>query len=201
MQWIMNNIQLVVFALVIASSILGPIFKWLGDKRQQLRRENERKRRELEELRTGRVEQTGPTAEQIERMIAEQMAAQQAEMLRQRAEQAEARRRAAQKRAEVQARKAAQAAQVTQPRPQASPATTGSQTYAQAIAKTASPMLPIEALSAREIGSQRRATVSRRGPGGVILGRLGPGELRRAIILTEVLGPPVSLRETMDRMI
>lgn len=190
MQWIMNNIQMVIFGLVIASSILGPIFKWLGDKRQQLKMENERKRRELEALRTGRDVPTGPTPEEIERMIAQQVAAQQAEVLRQRAEQAEARRQAARRKAEAQARQQAQAAKAPKT---PSPAT---RTYQQSSQLATPPMIPIEALADRGAASRRVATVGVRGPGAIILGKLGPAELRRAIVLTEVLGPPVAMRDS-----
>lgn len=193
MQWIVTHINLIIFGLVIASSVLGPLFKWLGDKRQQLRLENERKRRELDEMRTGRVEPAGPTPEEIERLIAQQVAAQQAEMMRQRAEQAEARRQAARRRAEAQARKqAAQAPSVPKPavrRPE----------HVSTLATP--PMVPIEALAARAIGSRGAAGGGRRATGAVVLGTLGPGELRWAIVLTEVLGPPVALRDGADRAI
>jgi len=191
MQWIMSNIQLIIFGIVILSSILGPMFKWLGEKRQQLRMENERKRRELEELRTGRVEQTGPTPEQIEQMIAEQVAAQRAEMLRQRAEQAEMRRRAAQKRAEQ-----AKAKQET-----ASPAKAvgkivgATQTYAEASHLATPPMIPIEAMGT-QIHAKHAARATKRAPAAAIVGKLGPAELRKAIVLTEILGPPVAMRQT-----
>ncbi len=191
MQWLMSNIQFLIFAIVILSSILGPVFKWLGEKRKQMRQENERKRRELEEFRTGRVEQTGPTPEQIEQLIAEQLAAQRAELLRQRAEQAEVRRRAAQQRAEqAKLKQQKKATQV-----QASgKVVEASRTYAEASNLATPPMIPIEAMGS-QIHAKRKAAVStRRAPSATIVGKLGPQELRRAIVLTEIIGPPVSLR-------
>ena len=191
MQWIMSNIQLIIFGIVILSSILGPLFKWLGEKRQQLRMENERKRRELEELRTGRVEQTGPTPEQIEQMIAEQVAAQRAEMLRQRAEQAEARRRAAQRRAEQTKVKQQESAS---PAKAVGKIVGATQTYAEASHLATPPMIPIEAMGT-QIHAKHAARATKRAPAAAIVGKLGPAELRKAIVLTEILGPPVAMRQ------
>lgn len=191
MQWIMSNIQLIIFGIVILSSILGPMFKWLGEKRQQLRMENERKRRELEELRTGRVEQTGPTPEQIEQMIAEQVAAQRAEMLRQRAEQAEMRRRAAQKRAEQAKAKQQESGS---PAKAVGKIVGATQSYAEASQLATPPMIPIEGLGP-QIQSRRSTRAPKRAPAAAIVGKLGPAELRKAIVLTEILGPPVAMRQ------
>ena len=43
MQWFIQNAQILIIGFVVLSSILGPLFKWLGEKRQQLRQENERR--------------------------------------------------------------------------------------------------------------------------------------------------------------
>ena len=176
MQWIMSNIQLIIFGIVILSSILGPLFKWLGEKRQQLRMENERKRRELE---------------QIEQMIAEQVAAQRAEMLRQRAEQAEARRRAAQRRAEQTKVKQQESAS---PAKAVGKIVGATQTYAEASHLATPPMIPIEAMGT-QIHAKHAARATKRAPAAAIVGKLGPAELRKAIVLTEILGPPVAMRQ------
>jgi len=188
-QWLMSNAQLLIFAVVILSSILGPVFKWLGDKRRQMVMETERKRRELEELRTGRPVATGPTPEEIERMIAEQLAAQRAEILRQRAEQAEARRQAARKQAEAEPQR-----QPKTPAQVVGGVVAGTQTYAQASQLNVAPMIPIEAMGS-QIHAKRAVRGAQRGPSATVLGKLGPGELRRAIVLSEILGPPVAMRE------
>lgn len=189
-QWLMSNAQLLIFAVVILSSILGPVFKWLGDKRRLMRMEQERKRRELEELRTGRPVATGPTPEEIERMIAEQLAAQRAEILRQRAEQAEARRQAARKKAEAEARQQ----QPKTPAQVVGGVVAGTQTYAQASQLNVAPMIPIEAMGA-QIHRKRAVRAAQRGPSVAVVGMLGPSELRRAVVLSEILGPPVAMRE------
>lgn len=188
-QWLMSNIQIVIFGVVILSSILGPVFKWLGEKRQQMRIEQERKRREFEELRTGRPVATGPTPQDIERMIAEQVAAQRAEILRQRAEQAEARRQAARKKAEAEAQR-----QPKSPAQVVGGVVAGTQTYAQASQLNVAPMLPIEAMGA-QIHRKRAVRAAQRGPSVAVVGLLGPSELRRAVVLSEILGPPVAMRE------
>lgn len=199
MQWFIQNAQILIIGFVILSSILGPVFKWLGEKRQQLRMENERKRRELEELRTGRPAQTGPTPEEVEQMIAEQVAAQRAEMLRQRAEQAEARRRAAQERAEARARQQ-QAQQEAQPQP--APIATQVQsdrprrTRPQKQRVGPAPMQPHKLGSLGPAVGVRAGRVSTSTPSAPIVGKLGPEELRKAIVLTEILGPPVAMRQS-----
>lgn len=217
MQWFIQNAQILIIGFVILSSILGPVFKWLGEKRQQLKAENERKKRELDELRTGRVEQQGPTPEELEQMIAEQVAAQRAEMLRQRAEQAEARRRAAQERAE-QAKRKRQEATVQSSgqaggqrseqarkqsggqsiRPQRTKPVKGvkaPQTYEQASKLSTPPMIPIEAMGA-QMHAHPSARAVTRAPSAAVVGRLGPNELRRAVVLTEILGKPIALRDS-----
>ena len=213
MQWFIQNAQILIIGFMILSSILGPVFKWLGEKRQQLKAENERKKRELDELRTGRVEQQGPTPEQLEQMIAEQVAAQRAEMLRQRAEQAEARRRAAQERAEQakrnrqevtvqsggqagglrseQARKQSGGQSIRPQRTKPVKGVKAPQTYEQASRLATPPMIPIEAMGAQ----MHAASVIKRTPSAAVVGRLGPNELRRAVVLTEILGKPIALRD------
>ena len=192
MQWLMQNVQFVIFAIVILSSILGPVFKWLGDKRQQLRMENERKRRELEELRTGRVEPQGPTPEQLEQMIQEQLAAQRAEMLRQRAEQAEVRRKAAQQRAEQAKRRRETAPQKASG--EVARVLKATQSYAEASRLSTPPMIPIEAMGS-QIHAHHAARVTKQAPSAAVVGRLGPEELRKAVVLTEILGKPMALRD------
>jgi len=198
MQWLLQNIQILIFAIVILSSILGPVFKWLGDKRQQLRIENERKRRELEEMRTGRVEQQSPTPEELERMIEEQLAAQRAEMLRQRAEQAEARRQAAQKRAEQAKRKRDAATQKASA--EVSKVVKATQSYAEASKLSTKPMIPIEAMGP-QIHAHHASRATKRAPSAAVVGKLGPAELRKAIVLTEILGKPVAMRQDDNGLI
>ena len=189
MQWFIQNAQILIIGFVVLSSILGPLFKWLGEKRQQLRQENERKRRELDEMRTGRVEPQGPTPEEVEEMISQQLAAQRAEMLRQRAEQAEARRRAAQQRAEAQAR-----AQQAQPQPPRSQPVFQNQPQAQPqVGPAPMPVHDLGSLGAVVGARPRRGRTATR-PSAAIVGKLGPEELRKAIVLTEILGPPLALR-------
>jgi len=54
MGWLLNNIQVLIFLLIIGSSVFGWIFKQLKEQTELKRIENEKNRRELESLRTGR---------------------------------------------------------------------------------------------------------------------------------------------------
>ncbi len=57
MNWLLNNAQILIFLVIIGSSVFGWVFKQLKEQAELKRIENERQRRKLEELRTGRVDE------------------------------------------------------------------------------------------------------------------------------------------------
>ncbi len=57
MNWLLNNAQILIFLVIIGSSVFGWIFKQLREQAELKRIEHERERRKLEQLRTGRVDE------------------------------------------------------------------------------------------------------------------------------------------------
>lgn len=187
-----NLIQILIFVLVLAGPVIGKIGQWLVAQKQKRDAEVLRRKREEESFRTGRepeAEQQGPTAEQIEQMIlAEQLRQQQEELQRQRAAQAEARRRAAQERAEAKRRQQEAAGETAVPAPTPAPvvrarADRAASTTAKQTRRAVSPQTPRVPVSAS------------RSPSASVLASLDRDSLRQAIIMTEVLGPPVAMRD------
>lgn len=247
MQWIVNNSQFLIFAVVILFSILGTVGKKLKEKQDERQVSMERRRREAERLRTGRVEepnepdQASAAAERQRRLdqLAESRRRQLEELRRRRA--AAAAGTAAPSTATTQTPTAAPAPPRPAPRPAQRP--TPSRPPQQAPARSPAPRprptpqsRPTPTPAQRAQQRQERASLSRapelantpkkrpvaetpapsRRPGAVSsrgdaaertmpapAGQLGTlsslrglsrAELRRAIILTEVLAPPVSER-------
>ena len=113
-QFFIQNAQLLIIIVIILGPLVGKLGEWFLKQKAKRDQQAELRRREEEELRTGRIsepEAKQPTPEEIEAMIAEQLRQQHEEMLRQRAEQAEARRKAAQERAEAARKKQEQRTQ------------------------------------------------------------------------------------------
>jgi hypothetical protein len=184
-----NLIQILIFILVLAGPVIGKIGTWMVAQKKKRDAELNRRKREEESFRTGRdtsTEPAGPTPEQLEQLIlAEQLRQQQEEMLRQREAQAEARRRAAQQRAEA-ARKAKQESAAAFPVP--APAV---QARASEANRSSAAVVKVNRVPAPSVA---RATGSR-SPSAAVLSNLDKDSLRQAIIMTEILGPPVAMRD------
>lgn len=96
-QWILNNLQLLIIVAVAGFSVLSWVARRLAEKAEERRQLHERERRRLEALRTGRVEPqdepagapTAPVAVTPEQRLAE--IARRREEMRRRMEQAAAR--------------------------------------------------------------------------------------------------------------
>lgn len=56
MNWLMNNLNLLIFGFIILSSVLGPVLKKLKDKQDERRAREAMQRQRLESIRTGQVE-------------------------------------------------------------------------------------------------------------------------------------------------
>jgi len=189
LNFLSNNIQILIFLLILVGPILGKLGSWVAEQKKKRDEQLHQRHREEESFRTGRdsePEHAGPTPEQLEQlMIAEQLRLQQEEMLRQRAAQADARRRAAQQRAE-----AAKQSQQSVPKPgvvardPASPPQRKRQQQSESPAQKA-------ARWAAPVAAARAA-----GPSAAIIGTMDRKSLHQAVIMSEVLGPPVSMRES-----
>ncbi|PHQ79396.1 MAG: hypothetical protein COB69_08070 [Phycisphaera sp.] len=179
------NIQLIIFLLVIVGPIIGKVGGWMVQQKKKRDEQLYQRHREEESFRTGRVsepEPAGPSPEVLEQiMIAEQLRLQHEEMLRQRAAQADARRRVAQQRAEA----ARQRQGVPQP--------------GVLVRDTAAPpkrKRPEQPKAPAQKAVKWAAPAARAaGPSAAIIGTMDKNSLRQAIIMSEVLGPPVSMRE------
>lgn len=195
-QFFLNNIQLLIFLLILAGPILGKLGEWFIKQKAARDQQAEMRRREEEELRTGRVSEPAakqPSPEELEAMIAEQLRQQREEMMRQRAEQAEARRKAAQERAEAARKKQEQGKQQTQRssrRERANPAQQRSATTASGPTAEQVSLAGIVPASRRAptapAQSERRAA---------LVGNIDAESLRRAIVMNEILSPPISIRK------
>ncbi|RNC82462.1 MAG: hypothetical protein ED559_11980 [Phycisphaera sp.] len=193
-QFFLNNIQLLIFLLILAGPILGKLGEWLLKQKAMRDQQAEMRRREEEELRTGRVSEPAakqPTPEELEAMIAEQLRQQREEMMRQRAEQAEARRKAAQERAEAARKKQEQLKQQEQAAPK--------RERMRAAHPRPAPLTPsAEQVSmAGIVPASRRASAApaQRARGTALVGNIDADSLRKAIVMNEILSPPISIRE------
>lgn len=193
-QFFLNNIQLLIFVLILAGPILGKLGEWFIKQKAARNQQAEMRRREEEELRTGRVSEPAarqPTPEELEAMIAEQLRQQREEMLRQRAEQAEARRKAAQERAEAARRKQEQQQPQHDPwRERVKPAT--SRTASPAVAASAE---PASMSGIVPIGGNSPFAPAQRTRGAALVGGIDADSLRKAIVMNEILSPPISIRK------
>ncbi len=195
-QFFLNNIQLLIFLLILAGPILGKLGEWFLKQKAARDQQAEMRRREEEELRTGRISEPAakqPSPEELEAMIAEQLRQQREEMMRQRAEQAEARRKAAQERAEAARKKQEQGKQQVQRstrRERANPAQQRSATTASGTT--------VEPVSlAGIVPASRRAptTPAQSERGAALVGDIDAESLRKAIVMNEILSPPISIRK------
>ncbi|GAB5496455.1 MAG: hypothetical protein Phyf2KO_15350 [Phycisphaerales bacterium] len=194
-QFFIQNAQLLIIIVIILGPILGKLGEWFLKQKAKRDQHAELRRREEEELRTGRIsepEAKQPTPEEIEAMIAEQLRQQHEEMLRQRAEQAEARRKAAQERAEAARKKQeGRAQQQTTPmRERAKPARSRS-TQAASTRTEAQPSLAGIVPASRRVST----TSAQTGKGAALIGDIDAQSLRKAIVMNEILSPPISIRK------
>ena len=253
LQWISNNLSTIIFFLFIFSSVIGAVLRKLSEHKQEKAREQERRRRYAEAMRTGRVSASGEFEGETVQMPSESgptMREDPRDRLRRLAEQ---------RKAEIEAMRqrragsggAGRGGSVAQPRPTMAPgspaAGRGSQpsqsssgrnlpprrpsptvqrqaggrpkesprAASKPLNKTAEPLTPIDLggdtgkPGAAELaqalmtpgGVATGGGVGRRGTAGsgrarAVTRGLSRGELRRAIILKEVLDSPIALRET-----
>lgn len=209
LQWIIQNSQILIILVVILGPILGKTAEWFMVQKAKRDQQVLRRRQEEEELRTGRPAKREPTPEEIEAMIAEQARQQHEAMQRQRAEQAEARRRAARERAEAARQRRQSQSQrgdrPQQPAPQNRsirereiPKLTAKQKAAlggrERIAEAAAikDIAPIEAAVAKARTTRTRSALPDQD--------LSPEGLRKAVVMMEILGPPIAEREIGKRI-
>ena len=206
LNWLTSNIQLVVVILMVLGPSIGGIAKWFAEQQKKLKAKQELARRREEELRTGR-----PVEPAIKADPQAEARARAAELLRRQQAEAELKRKQAELRAEQarrleQARRAAQARRAQQqaqasgiefdfepgmfapvlqaPAPAKSDVRVESAMTQARVAKTAN------AASA----AGRAAAATARAPAAPLLGTVGIADLRKAVVLSEILSPPVSLR-------
>ncbi len=239
MNWLMNNIQILIFLLIIGSSVFGWVMKQLREQAELKRIENERHRRKREELRTGQVQDEPGAVPVLTRTPARVAPAQPTAAGRTRLEEIALKRQA--QIAELRRRRAEQLARAKQSSqgrtaspptqrqaPQQAQRQTQAQTRAQAPRQTSRQTqqpIPIQrqaqqpsrrrraAPAAKQTLEQRMLTrpeadehlASRFGahtvPGRAprpkatgIRAALVGGRLREAIVLAEIISPPVSMR-------
>ncbi len=209
MNWISNNLNWLIYVFVLAIPVVSSIGKWLQQEAAKKKAEAEKRRRAEAQLRTGRVEQAPPRAPQTagapagDRDRPENFAERrrrQVEELKRRQEVAQRQRDAAQQASSPQSPVPASSAERRRRTP--TPAARGGE----AVAVAEPPSAEIESLAARferEAGVARGARRVPRGAGPAL--RIGPGldrrTLRQAVVLAEVLAPPVSLREASQRAV
>lgn len=201
MNWIMNNLQLlIVLAFILLPAIRG-IGVWLQQQAAKNKAEAERRRRADEALRTGRASVEAPSAPP-ERAMApspdtddreeESFAARrrrQLEELRRREELARQRREAAARQRGTPSR--AERAPAPPSAVAAPPVT------AVPVAETAIGDVIGLATGARHGLRAARPGAAPAAAAGLAIGRVPTrDELRRAIVLSEVLAPPLALRDT-----
>ncbi len=216
LQWIIQNSQILIILVVILGPILGKTAEWFMVQKAKRDQQVQRRRQEEEELRTGRPAKREPSPEEIEAMIAEQARQQHEAMQRQRAEQAEARRRAARERAEAARRRRDDADREGPVRPERGPQPQMSAPQKRPIREREIPKLtakqkaalggreriaeaaaikdiaPIEAAVAKARTTRTRSALPDQD--------LSPEGLRKAIVMMEVLGPPIAEREIGKRI-
>ena len=195
-QFFLNNIQLLIFLLILAGPILGKLGEWFLKQKAARDQQAEMRRREEEELRTGRVSEPAakqPSPEELEAMIAEQLRQQREEMMRQRAEQAEARRKAAQERAEAARKKQEQGKQQTQISTRREPANPAQQRSATTVSGPTAEQVSLAGI----VPASRRAPTAPAQPqrGAALVGDIDAESLRKAIVMNEILSPPISIRK------
>ena len=189
-QFFQNYSGLLIPLLIILAPTLAKLGEWFLKQKARRDLQAEIRRREEEELRTGRISTPerpkAPTPEEVEAMIAEQMRQQHEEMLRQRAEQAEARRRAARERAKA-------ARQVEQPQgAQLSSRQQAALAGKVSIARKASITDIVPAGQIATSGAARRTST--------LVGEVDTDALRKAVVMSEILSPPLALREPGDTL-
>jgi FtsZ-interacting cell division protein ZipA len=217
MQWISNNLNWLIYVVIFVIPVLSSVGKWIQQQAAKKQAEAERRRRADAQLRTGRpdasetVSRPAPSpASRDDRDPPETFA----DRRRRQIEELKRRQEAAQRQRD--------AAQRTSPAPTPAPTPTAgrrpverrraqpsSEPIASAAPSVAAPSAEIETLAAkfeREAGAQRAAAQAKRKPAqqaGPL--RVGPGldraTLRNAVVLAEVLAPPVGLRDGSQRVV
>ncbi|HED54953.1 MAG TPA: hypothetical protein ENJ00_12250 [Phycisphaerales bacterium] len=203
LQWLTSNIQIVVVILMVLGPSIGGVVKWLAQQQKILKEKQKLNRRREEELRTGRpATEAEPDPQILARKQAELLRRQQAEaeLKRQQAEVlAERARRAQQARQAAEARRAPNQADATgveftpgafAPPPEISAPIPPAVVSRRSAARTES------ALTRTRVAKAASNVATVRAPTTPILGSVGITDLRQAVVLSEILSPPVALRES-----
>lgn len=225
MNWIANNLNWLIYVAVFVIPVVSSVGKWLQQQAAKKQAEAQQRRRADAELRTGRADpnQTVPEsgAQQASRPATSTEGDEDppetfADRRRRQIEELKRRQEAAQRQRD--------AAQRTSPSPAPAPAPVPTPAprpvERRRVQPTPGPVLvaaprveqpsdEVESLAAkfeRQAGAQRRAAQAKR-PASDQSGplRVGPGldraTLRKAVVLSEVLAPPVGMRDNGQRAV
>ena len=205
-QWIGNNLNWLIYVFVLVITVMSSIGKWLQQEAAKRQAEAQRRRQLETQLRTGRSEpeqaSQRPSESEAERQetFAERRR-RQIEELKRRQEAAQRQREAAQQgRSQPTPRTTAQQQTTQQQAPRRQRADTDRPTVPTVVAAQGDiAEVPAEVESlAKKFERQTRAARARKAPPVKRVG-VGPGldraSLRRAIVMAEVLAPPVALRD------
>lgn len=203
-QWIGNNLNWLIYVFVLVIPVASSIGKWLQREAAKKQAEGQRRRQLETQLRTGRSEPEQPSQRSSESKAERQETF--AERRRRQIEELKRRQEAAQRQREAAQQGRSQTSQpaprttAQQPTPRRQRADTDRPTVPTAGAApqdVAEVSAEVESL-AKKFERQTRAARARKGPPVKRVG-VGPGldraSLRRAIVMAEVLAPPVALRD------